>query len=80
MTQRPGPWQLDRVKVRLRREQVEREQAASARYRQAEPQDKNSGKTSWTDCLLFGLIVCFILLTLSVLLLSDVLLTLVKKT
>ena len=77
MTHRPGPWQLDRVKARLRQEQVEREQAASARYRQAEPKEKN---TSWTDCLLFCLIVRIILLILSVLLLSGVLLSFVKKT
>jgi hypothetical protein len=45
MPEKSGPWQLNRVKARLRREQVEREEAASARYRVTEPQDKNSGKT-----------------------------------
>ena len=32
----PGPWVLDKVKKRLRAEQVERERIASARYRQEE--------------------------------------------
>ncbi len=36
MPERPGPWALDRVKRRLRQDQVRREQAASARYRQQE--------------------------------------------
>ncbi len=34
MPAKPGPWQLDRVKQRLRREQVAREEAANLRYRQ----------------------------------------------
>jgi hypothetical protein len=33
MPERSGPWALDKVKRRLRQEQVAREQAASARYR-----------------------------------------------
>ncbi len=77
MPEKSGPWQLDRVKARLRREQVEREEAASARYRVTESQDKNSGKTGWTDGLLLAAVF---LLAVSVLLLSSVLLTLVKKT
>ncbi len=36
MPERPGPWALDNVKRRLRQEQVVRERAASARYRQVE--------------------------------------------
>ena len=32
----PGPWALDKVKKRLRAEQLERERIASARYRQEE--------------------------------------------
>ncbi len=52
MPERPGPWALDKVKRRLRREQVAREQragsrqqAASARYRQEEEAPRSSLKT-----------------------------------
>ena len=40
MPAKPGPWQLDRVKDRLRREQVAREEAASLRYRRQEEEGK----------------------------------------
>ncbi len=36
MPAKPGPWQLDKVKRRLRQEQVTREEAASERYAQQE--------------------------------------------
>jgi hypothetical protein len=35
---RPGPWALDKVKKRLRAEQVQRERLASERYRQEDNQ------------------------------------------
>ncbi len=77
MSERPGPWQLDRVKTRLRREQVEQESAASARYRPDEENKKP--KTSYSDCIVCGLVLCCVLLSLSVVFLSSVVLTLAKK-
>ncbi len=69
MTQRPGSWQLDKVKAKLGREQVERESAASARYRQEEEKNKVAEKTSssflvlpllFVGCVLsFLILVCF---------------------
>jgi hypothetical protein len=74
MPERPGPWALANVKRRLRYEQVTREQAASARYRQQEQPlnnqqqtpiqvESNGGRRSWSDCLLVDVLVlfCFIL-------------------
>ncbi len=69
MTQRPGPWQLDKVKAKLRREQVERESAASARYRQEE--DKNKVAEKWKDkflvfpLLFVGCVLSFLILVCS---------------
>ena len=40
MPAKPGPWQLDRVKRRLRQEQIAREEAASERYRDQEERVK----------------------------------------
>jgi hypothetical protein len=40
MPAKPGPWQLDRVKRRLRQEQIAREEAASRRYAQQEERVK----------------------------------------
>jgi hypothetical protein len=77
MSERPGPWQLDRVKARLRREHVVRESAASARYRPDE--DNNKPKTSYSDCIVCGLVLCCVLLSLSVVFLSSVVLALAKK-
>jgi hypothetical protein len=39
MVKKPGPWQLNVVKKRLRAEQIERENAASAWYRDKERRD-----------------------------------------
>jgi hypothetical protein len=77
MSERPGPWQLDRVKARLRQEQVVRESAASARYRRKE--DNNKPKTSYSDCIICGLVLCCVLLSLSVVFLCSVVLALSKK-
>jgi hypothetical protein len=40
MPSKSGPWQLDKVKRRLRQEQVAREEAASERYKQEEDREK----------------------------------------
>jgi Flp pilus assembly protein TadB len=40
MPAQPGPWQLDRVKQKLRKEQIAREKAASERYAQLEKRQK----------------------------------------
>jgi hypothetical protein len=40
MPSKSGPWQLDKVKRRLRQEQVAREEAASERYKQEEDRGK----------------------------------------
>ena len=89
MPERPGPGTLDKVKRRLRREQVVREQAASARYRQEEerhnrqqnsiPVDSNVGRDSSSNCVLIVLVVFCILLILCVLALCGAVLSLVKK-
>ncbi len=42
----PGPWQLDRVKRRLRQEQVAREEEASERYKQQEERVKVQQNTN----------------------------------
>jgi hypothetical protein len=47
---RPGPWTLDKVKKRLRAEQVQRETLASARYRLEEDQgQEQEAKASQSD-------------------------------
>jgi hypothetical protein len=88
-SQRPGSWALDKVKRRLRRQQVVREQAASARYRQEEerhnrqqnpiPVDSNVGRHSTSNCVLIVLVVFCILLIPCVLALCGAVLSLVKK-
>jgi hypothetical protein len=40
MPAQPGPWQLDRVKQKLRKDQIAREKAASERYAQLEEREK----------------------------------------
>jgi hypothetical protein len=77
MTERPGPWQLDRVKARLRRKQVARESAASARYRADE--DNNKRKTDYSDCIVCGLVLCCVLLSLSVIFLFSVVFALTRN-
>lgn len=81
MPQRAGPWSLDLVKARLRREQVEREEEASERYRQRERRLKEQtvGGTSLSRCVLVVLVLCCVLLSLVVLGLCAVILSLVKK-
>jgi hypothetical protein len=67
MPEKAGPWALDKVKTRLRREQVEREEAASERYRQLEAKRKEQTifGTSWSNCVLIVLVLCcFLLLSL----------------
>ncbi len=46
MPYNPGPWQLDRVKRRLRQEQVDREEKASERYKQQEARLKVQQNTN----------------------------------
>ena len=80
----PGPWALDKVKKRLRAEQVQREKAASARYRRQEKkqldQEAQTVKTSACQCsLLLVLTLCCILLSLVVLVLSSVVLRIVRE-
>ena len=75
----PGPWTLDKVKKRLRAEQVQREKAASARYRRQanrqQDEEAQSVKSSACQCsLLVVLTVCCLLLSLIVLVLSSVVL------
>jgi hypothetical protein len=65
---------LNELKVRLRREQVERESAASERYRPTQDKNKVAEKSSFSNCILCLLVVCCLFLSLSVLLLSTVLL------
>jgi hypothetical protein len=79
-----GPWALDKVKQRLRAEQVQRESAAAARYRRQEErgegQETQSTNTSSTPfSLLFLLTVVCLLLSLIVLVLSSLVVTLGKK-
>jgi hypothetical protein len=74
MPQQPGPWQLNETKARLRREQVQREVAASERYRRVEDTDKVREKSSFSNFILCLLVVCCLFLSLSVLVLSTALL------
>ncbi len=46
MAKKVGPWQLDDVKARLRSEQVGREKAASARYREQARRDFSEDNTT----------------------------------
>jgi hypothetical protein len=46
MPSKSGPWQLDKVKRRLRQEQVAREEAASERYKQEEDREKVQQNTN----------------------------------
>jgi hypothetical protein len=87
MAKKVGPWQLDDVKARLRAaEQVGREKAASARYREQARRDfsedntthKNTGQTSWAHCFFLFALSCF-LLSLSILALSFAFSSLIKK-
>ena len=80
----PGPWTLDKVKKRLRAEQVQREKSASERYRRPEQKElREKGKTRETSacqgCLLVVLTLCCILLSIVVLVLSSVVLRTVTK-
>jgi hypothetical protein len=83
-----GPWALDEVKTRLRREQVAREVAATARYRQAEQREtdqgsstvtREDGRNSVSHCVLLIAVLSCLLLSVSVLVLAGVVLTLAKK-
>jgi hypothetical protein len=49
MPAKPGPWQLDKVKRRLRQEQVAREEAASERYAQQEERGQVRRTTNLDD-------------------------------
>jgi hypothetical protein len=81
MPDRAGPWSLDKVKTRLRREQVEREKKASERFRrqEARSQEQTVGGTSWSRCVLVVLVLCCVLMSLVVLGLCAVIFSLVKK-
>ncbi len=75
---------LEKVKKRLRAEQVEREKAASARHRRQEEKQLQQGtdskvRTSACQCsVLLVLSLCCILLSLAVLVLSSVVLRILK--
>ncbi len=78
-----GPWALDKVKKRLRAEQVQREQAAAARYKRQEEkqydQERQSNNTSACQSSVFlVLILCCLFLSFAVLVLSSVVLQIVK--
>ena len=84
MPTKPGPWQLDRVKDRLRREQVAREEAASLRYRRQEEEGKvkeNTNQGAWGNQGALILLVCLLvfLLFVCVLALCAVVFILLKK-
>jgi hypothetical protein len=79
MPKKPGSWELNEVKNRLGLEQVARERAATARYRQLEEREGNRGKTGWSDCLLLVLALSCFLLTLAVLALSSAVLSLTQR-
>ncbi len=78
-----GPWALDKVKNRLRAGQVQREKAASARYRRQEDKQKDeeaqSINSSASQCsVLLVLTLCCFLSSLAVLVLSIVALRIAK--
>lgn len=84
MPTKAGPWQLDRVKDRLRREQVTREEAASLRYRRQEEDGKvkeNTNQEVWGNQRALILLVCLLvfLLFVCVLALCAVVFVLLKK-
>ena len=81
MPKKSGPWELNEVKTRLRREQVARERAATQRYRNLEERDEraNRGETRQSNCLLLVLVVSCLVLALCLLLLSGAVLSLSKK-
>ena len=73
----PGVRALDKVKKRLRAEQLQREEAASARYRlqanRQQDKDSNSSQSSGGQCsVLLVLSLCCLLLLLIVLVLCAV--------
>ena len=86
-----GPRRLEAVKLRLRAEQVARENAAALRYRQLAEEldeqplrithatDRHTGKTSWLECFLCALVVCCVFLVVAVVFLCVVVLSLSKK-
>ena len=83
LVNQPGPWALDKVKKRLRAEQVQREEIASARYRLQEDnqKDKEAHSVNSSEChcsVLLVLALCCLLLSLAVLLLSSVVLRFAK--
>ena len=82
MPQKAGPWSLDKVKARLRQEQVEREAEASERYRQRETRrakEEIVGETDLSRCVFVVLVLCFVLLSVVVLALCAVIWSLIKK-
>ena len=82
MPKKAGPWSLDKVKERLRQEQVKREEEASARYRQLEAKratEETVAGTSLSRCVLVVLALFFLVLFVVVLALCAVIVTLVKK-
>ena len=82
MPQKAGPWSLDKVKARLRQEQVQREEEASARYRQREARrakEEIVGETGLSRCVWVVLVLCVVLLSVVVLALCAVIWSLVKK-
>ncbi len=77
-----GPWSLDKVKLRLRQEQVEREREASTRYRQQEARrakEATVGGTTLSRCVLVVLVLCVVLLSVVVLALCATIWSLVQK-
>ena len=82
MPKKAGPWSLDKVKERLRQEQVEREEEAIARYRQQEAKrakEETVGGTSLSRCVLVVFVLFSAVLSVVALALCAVILTLVKK-
>ncbi len=73
MPAQPGPWQLDKVKQKLRKEQIAREKAASERYAQQEERAKVRRNKNQDDWVLsspernFGGFHCAVILLVSVL-------------
>ncbi len=84
MPTKAGPWQLDRVKDRLQREQVTREEAASLRYIRQEEDGKvkeNTNQEVWGNQRALILLVCLFvfLLFVCVLALCAAVFVLLKK-
>jgi hypothetical protein len=83
MPAQPGPWQLDKVKRRLRQEQVAREEAASQRYAQQEERGQVRRNTNHDEQALslqernLGGCHCAVILLVSVLVFVLLLLVLV---